>query len=116
MNLPIQNLFALAEDFSESEVFEALLQRPGILLERIVSNGQITPEGQWYNQAWEEWVMILKGEAELSYPDQTPIRLKTGDSLLIPAHQRHRVSYTSSPCIWLALHFGQIVGTALTPA
>lgn len=107
MSLTPLNLFALAGSPGGSEVFEALLERPGVLLERIVSDGHTTPDGEEYNQAWEEWILVLQGEAELTYPDQPPIRLKAGDSLLIPAHQRHRVTYTSSPCIWLALHMGK---------
>jgi cupin 2 domain-containing protein len=54
-------------------------------------------------------VILLQGEAELSYADDTRIKLKVGDYLFIPAHTNHRVEYTSveAPCIWLAVH-GQL--------
>lgn len=104
------NLLALeALPQGTEEIFQTLLesaQNHRVHLERIVSAGQITPAGQWYDQAWSEWVLLLQGEAELSWDDGSSQRLSAGDSLLIPAHQRHRVDYTSHkpPCIWLALH------------
>lgn len=92
-----------------AELFEPLLapdQPHRILLERIVSTGQVTPPGEYYDQVWPEWILLLQGEAELSFEDGPPIYLTTGDSLMIQAHRRHRVSHTSQnpPCIWLALH------------
>ena len=83
-----------------------LVSADNILIERIISSGQTTPEGEWLEQERDEWVILLQGEAELAYSDYSQIRLKTGDYLLIPAHQKHRVSYTSNepPCIWLAIH------------
>jgi len=100
----------------EQEQFESLLTQPGVKLERIISNGQSTPEGEWYDQAWDEWVMILQGEAELLLElgkdqeiRQEKRTMTVGDSILIPAHCRHRVEWTSNkgPTIWLALHLGE---------
>ncbi|MEZ0368338.1 MAG: cupin domain-containing protein [Candidatus Sericytochromatia bacterium] len=104
------NLLALSHlPQGDAEIFETLLERGplnGLQLERIVSAGQVTAAGQWYDQAWEEWVLLLQGEAELEYDDGRRLALCSGDSVLIPAHQRHRVARTSQepPCIWLALH------------
>jgi cupin 2 domain-containing protein len=41
--------------------------------------------------------------------ESQPRELKPGDYLLIPAHCRHRVAWTSSdePSVWLAVHFGE---------
>jgi cupin 2 domain-containing protein len=101
------NIFDLPSQLSQTEIFESLLKTENILLERIISTGQKTPNGQWYDQERDEWVILLQGEAQLSYEDGSIISLKPGDHLLIKAHQKHRVEYTSSlpPCIWLALHF-----------
>ncbi len=73
-------------------------------IERLVSNGQHSPAGFWYDQVEDEWIVLLSGEAEIAFENET-IRLTTGDSLLIPAHKRHRVEYTSAnpPCIWLCI-------------
>ncbi|MBE9009657.1 cupin domain-containing protein [Pseudanabaenaceae cyanobacterium LEGE 13415] len=100
------NIFELPEELLDRELFEPLIETNQILIERIISTGQTTPEGEWYDQPRDEWVLLLQGEAQLTYEDGTSIELKAGDYVLIPAHQRHRVSYTSSnpACIWLAIH------------
>ena len=104
------NLLALeALPQGTEEIFQTLLesaQNHRVHLERIVSAGQITPPGEYYDQAWDEWVLLMQGEAELAYDDGSASRLRAGDSLLIPAHRRHRVDFTSEhpPCLWLALH------------
>lgn len=104
------NIFQLPEYLLDREIFEPLIETDQILIERIVSTGQTTPEGEWYDQPRDEWVLLLQGEAQLMYEDGSAIDLKAGDYLLIPAHQRHRVSYTSSDpaCIWLAIHTGSV--------
>ncbi|MEM7758216.1 MAG: cupin domain-containing protein [Cyanobacteria bacterium P01_A01_bin.40] len=102
-----ENIFKLPEKLGQQELFETLFQNDRILIERIVSTGQITPEGEWYDQKRNEWLIVLQGNAELSYEDGSRIKLTTGDYLLIPAHQKHRVERTSNqpPCIWLTLFF-----------
>jgi len=90
------------------EVFETCLETPAFRLERILSRGHTSPEGAWYDQALDEWVMLLQGRARLQVEDQVePIELQPGDTLLIPAHCRHRVSWTDpdQDTVWLALHF-----------
>ena len=100
------NLLTHGTEQQNTEQFEQLLEGGSMRLERIVSTGQITAPGQWYDQDTDEWVALLQGEAELSFPDGPPVRLVAGDYLFIPAHRRHRVTYTSSApaCVWLALH------------
>lgn len=102
----MNNLFDLPPDRPDRELFEAILERPGLRIERIISTGQTTPVGQWYDQAQDEWVVLLQGNAILGYEDGTQQRLKPGDYVLLSAHQKHRVEYTSiePPCIWLAIH------------
>jgi cupin 2 domain-containing protein len=102
------SIFDLPADLSESEIFEILAQNQAIRLERIISTGQTTPIGQWYDQSDFEWVILLQGLAEISFEDGSRVNLKAGDYLLIPPHQKHRVEFTSNnpPCIWLALHYG----------
>ena len=89
------------------EIAETLLNNDRVLIERIVSTGQVTPAGEWYDQEQNEWLIVLQGEGELSYEDNSRIKLTRGDYLLIPAHQKHRVEYTSTepPCIWLTVFF-----------
>lgn len=90
---------------STQEFFETLLRGQGLFfLERIISHGHITPEGTWLNQYLDEWVVVLEGEAVLAYEDGAEVYLARGDSLFLPKHKKHRVIYSSSPCIWLAVH------------
>jgi cupin 2 domain-containing protein len=106
----MQNIYELPQVLDQLEKFEPIVSGKNIQIERIISTGQTTPSGQWYDQTTDEWVLLLQGEAELSYLDDSRIKLKAGDYLLIPAHTKHRVEYTSiePPCIWLAVH-GQFV-------
>jgi cupin 2 domain-containing protein len=100
------NLFNLPDPLPTQEQFDTLIPDHGVKIERILSTGQITPEGEWYDQDRDEWVILLQGNAKLEYEDGQTLSLKSGDHILIPAHKKHRVVYTSTdpPCIWLAVH------------
>ena len=91
---------------TDRETVDVLLDRPGARIERIVSTGQTTPPGQWYDQPGDEWVALLAGRATLRFEDGVFVELAPGDWLLIPAHVRHRVEATSAdpPSVWLAVH------------
>ncbi|WP_009545876.1 cupin domain-containing protein [Crocosphaera subtropica] len=102
----MDNIFQLPNQLNDQEIFETILNSKNVKIERIISTGQTTPEGTWYDQDQDEWVILLQGEATLLYSDNSSISLTTGDYLLIKAHEKHRVTFTSSdpPCIWLAIH------------
>jgi cupin 2 domain-containing protein len=91
---------------ADRERFEPLLDRAGVRIERIVSTGQTTPRGEWYDQPGDEWVALLSGFASLRFEGGEVLELVSGDWLLIPARARHRVEATSAdpPCVWLAVH------------
>lgn len=100
------NILELPRFLPPEEVFEALIPDKGILIERIISSGQSSPEGFWYQQERDEWVVLLQGFAALSWENGKVLEMKAGDCLLIPAGEKHRVDATSQnpPCIWLAVH------------
>ena len=104
----MDNIFTVPEEARQdgaTERFETVLTGAGgLLVERIVSHGHVTPEGQWYDQARDEWVVVLEGEAALCYEDGSEVALGKGDHIFLPKHVRHRVTRASSPCIWLAVH------------
>ena len=107
--MDIGNLVSDLPDASAGEVVTGLLEREGVRIERIVSHGQASPRGFWYDQDEHEWVMVVRGEASVEF--ETPprvFRLSVGDYLYIPAHQRHRVKSTSTggATVWLAVFFG----------
>ena len=102
------NLFTPIESAVGHEVFEELLRGGACRLERIVSTGQTTPAGQWYDQDAHEWVVLLSGHARLRFEDQDELLdMQPGDYVNIPAHRRHRVESTDTnhPTVWLALHY-----------
>ena len=102
-----ENIFELPSKLPQHELLKTLLKDDKVTIERIVSTGQVTPPGKWYDQERDEWLIVLQGEGELSYDDGSRIKLGVGDYLLIQAHQKHRVEYTSiePPCIWLTVFF-----------
>ncbi|SDC01661.1 cupin domain-containing protein [Paraburkholderia lycopersici] len=104
------NLFAGIVREANEERFDALVARGEVLIERIVSTGQASPPGFWYDDAREEWIVLLAGAATLAFENagEPPRRLLPGDYVHIPPHCRHRVAWTDPavPSVWLAVYFG----------
>jgi cupin 2 domain-containing protein len=102
------NLFAgLPASPQPDELFETLCAQRGVRIERIVSTGQSSPPGFWYDQPCDEWVALLSGTATLRFEDEATGReLRPGDWVFIEARRRHRVDQTdaSTPSVWLAVH------------
>jgi cupin 2 domain-containing protein len=102
------NLFSPLPDARRAEAVDVLLNRPGIRVERIVSQGQASPPGFWYDQDEGEWVLLLSGAAQLRFEDESqPRRLAPGDCLDIGPHRRHRVDWTDpdAATVWLAAFY-----------
>lgn len=108
MTLPEkESIFRPVPDRTTGELLETLIERSGIRIERIVSTGQATPEGVWYDQPDDEWVLLLSGSACLLIQGEPePLLLQQGDYLLLPARCRHRVEWTDEKkqTVWLACH------------
>ncbi|HVW38157.1 MAG TPA: cupin domain-containing protein [Pirellulales bacterium] len=107
MRLPA-NLFSDLPGRQPDELFTTLLEAGSLRVERIVSFGQASPSGFWFDQDQHEWVMLLKGAARLRFEDEE-LELQPGSFVNIPAHRRHRVEWISpdEPTIWLAVHYSQ---------
>jgi cupin 2 domain-containing protein len=101
------NLFDLPDRVLDEEICETLTRNEGIRIERIVSFGQVSPLGFWYDQEDDEWVALIQGEAKIEWEGGSVMKLRAGDALVIPAHEKHRVAFTSSdpPCIWIAVFY-----------
>ena len=100
------NLLRDLPDAGAGEVTDTIVALPGLRIERIVSHGQASPPGFWYDQPAAEFVLLLEGAARLRFEDETEDRtLGPGDWLHIAAHRRHRVEWTdpAQPTIWLAV-------------
>jgi cupin 2 domain-containing protein len=106
-----KNIYKISGEYPvEQEVFESILTNGNVVIERILSSGQRTPEGQWLQQDKDEWVILLQGSSELSFEDGKRLPLNKGDYIFIPFDTKHRVEKTSTNpiCIWLAVHFKSI--------
>lgn len=91
------------------ELRTTILQADNLRIERIVSQGQVSPPGFWYDQDDHEWVLVLEGSAAVQFEgDAPPTELRPGSYLNIPAHTRHRVAWTDPErkTVWLAIHYG----------
>ena len=100
------NLFDIDRIPSSNELTDILAESKKVRIEKIVSAGQVSPKDFWYDQAENEFVALLQGEAVITYEDGNT-KLKAGDTVVIAAHKKHRVDYTSfePPCIWLCVFY-----------
>jgi cupin 2 domain-containing protein len=105
----MNNLFNTTDiHFPENKEFSKILAfGQSMRIEQIISTGQISASNFWYDQTENEFVTVLQGEAKILFDNGIEEHLVQGDYLTIPAHCRHKVTYTSTEpaCIWLAVFF-----------
>ncbi|HWY87502.1 MAG TPA: DUF1653 domain-containing protein [Gemmataceae bacterium] len=90
------------------ELVELILREQNVRIERIISRGHVSPQDFWYDQDRHEWILLLRGAARLSIEgEEQAIEMIPGDFIFMPAHKRHRVTWTApdEPTIWLAVFF-----------
>jgi cupin 2 domain-containing protein len=103
-SLQVKNIFAHSGAAAAGETCATLLENAALKIEQIVSHYHSSPEGFWYDQAWEEWVIVLRGDAALEFPGGETLEMCEGDYLTIPRHVKHRVLRTGPETIWLSVH------------
>lgn len=100
------NIFEqIVVDKNEEKFFE-IFKNETIKVEKIVSNGQKSPENFWYEQEQSEFILLLEGFAILEFENRK-VELKKGDCLNIESMEKHRVKFTSQdePTIWFAVFY-----------
>ncbi|WP_188260747.1 cupin domain-containing protein [Azospirillum tabaci] len=118
MSVPAGNLLAglpsgaLPARSLPDEIFTTLAETASsgtVRIERILSTGQASPDGFWYDQDWDEFVLVVQGAAGLQLEGEAERALGPGDWVMIPARRRHRVAWTdrAAPTVWLAVHIGE---------
>ena len=70
----LSNIFSQIPAELEEELFQELISKDGFKIERIISKGHITGDGEWYDQKSDEWVMVLRGEAVLEFEKGEDVR------------------------------------------
>ena len=101
-----KNIFIDIPQDKDREIIEKLVKGRGVRIERIVSRGQASPPGFWYDQEEDEWVLVISGKAGIQFEGQAEVLvLAPGDHLHIPAHRKHRVEWTdaTNETIWLVV-------------
>ena len=103
----MSNLLTSIPDNIDHEQVEELLNQPNVKIERILSKGQTSPETGWYDQDKNEWVVVLQGSGEIAFEDGDKVQLGPGDYINIPAHRKHKVSWTDpdNVTVWLAVFY-----------
>jgi len=104
MTPKVSNIFADLPKGRKNEDFLTLFENPSSRIERIVSRSHSSPPGFWYDQEWDEWVIVLRGSATLEFAGGERVALQEGDHLTIPRHLKHRVARTGAKTVWLAVH------------
>jgi cupin 2 domain-containing protein len=87
------------------EQIAVLVEGKRLRVERIVSQGHRSPDGFWYDQSEDEFVLLIAGSARLDIEGKETLELRPGAWVFIPAHVRHRVEWTD-PALqttWLAV-------------
>lgn len=107
----VQNIFSRIPAELPEELTEILVSSEHVCIERIVSRGHSSPDGFWYDQRENEWVIVLQGSGCIAFVDGTVHELHSGDWLMIPAHVKHRVAWTAhdTDTIWLAVFSREIM-------
>jgi cupin 2 domain-containing protein len=103
-----KNIFDGIPSELADELFTTIHCGNTFAIERIVSQGHCSPEGFWYDQNENEWLIVLQGNATVQFDgSQESVELCEGSYLNIPAHKRHRVVQTdmNRQTMWLAIHY-----------
>ena len=104
----MKNIFSDIPDNLPDELIEIIAENHVVTIERIVSRGHVSPNDFWYDQDKNEFVFLVCGEARLRFEGkEESVQMKKGDYIIIPAHKRHRVEWTSpdEDTVWLAIHY-----------
>ena len=82
-----QNIFEqIIVDKNEEKFFE-IFKNETIKIEKIVSNGQISPENFWYEQEKSEFVLLLEGFAILEFENSGEVtKIQTHFCLSLSHH------------------------------
>ncbi len=101
------NIFSEIPVDLQDEIFEDIIKTDNLKIERIISNGHTSPKTGWYESEQNEWVIVLKGKAVLSFENSEDVKLNAGDYINIVAFTKHKVSWTlpNAETIWLAIHY-----------
>ena len=103
MPVRVKNIFTDVASAPDAEQFLALFENTSVKIERILSHAHSSPADFWYDQAEDEWVIVLRGSAALEFTGGEIVDLREGDYVAIERHVKHRIAHTSAQTVWLAV-------------
>jgi cupin 2 domain-containing protein len=105
--MKIANIFEDIPNELKEEIIQNILVTDNFRIERIVSECHATPPEYWYDQATNEFVLLISGSAGIMFEDRKIRKLRPGDYLIIEAHKKHRVEWTdlNIKTVWLTIHY-----------
>ena len=107
LKIQIKNFYSGFKTNPLLENYIDILNGNKFRLEKIISKGYKTPNAKWLSESVDEFVLLLKGKAEILFETGQIVELKEGDYLIIPSNTKHKVIKTSIRplCYWLTIHF-----------
>jgi len=75
------------------------------------TQGMSQPTGWHYHECDQQFIHMLKGWVDLEFEDGRKIRLKAGDSMMIPGGLRHNETATSEEMDILEVSVPAALGT-----
>ncbi|MCX6074612.1 MAG: cupin domain-containing protein [Campylobacterales bacterium] len=99
------NLYELPNPALDTEHFQTLFHNQSLKIEAIRSH--LTQAGEWYDQDEDEWVLLIRGNAQLHVNDHI-VTLQAGENLFLPKHTRHQVLNTSKDALWLGVFYSTV--------
>ena len=90
----MKNIFDGITAVGEEEQFDLLMKGTHYRIDRIVSSGHSSPQGFWYDQEDDEWILLVQGKATLEVEGKF-IEMKAGDYMFLPKNCKHRIEKTS---------------------
>jgi cupin 2 domain-containing protein len=103
--MKLGNVFEDCSPPSAGERFDVLLKHKNLVVERIVSSANLTPNK--HVQSQDEWVLLVRGEAEIEVAGEAVV-LRSGDYLFLPSGTVHTVKSASEGAMWLAVHLNRL--------
>ena len=102
-----RNIFSDLPVSLPDEIMETIVSSGNCRVEKIVSTGQASPLGFWYDQEESEWVLLLRGSATVTFEGEGDVQLLPGDHINIPPHKRHKLKETAKdePTVWLCVFY-----------
>ena len=70
----MKNIFDSIPENLDEEVFDRIVQSDHVKIEPLLSNGHTSPESGWHVQDRNEWVLVVQGEAVITFEDGREFR------------------------------------------